>query len=66
MSDPTNNRIIIAPQVILQLFHYAEEVGMCNHKLCDMIKKGSTEKECLDVLNKLLQQEMNDFKEIPF
>ena len=67
MSDPTNNRIIIAPQVILQLFHYAEVAGMCNHQLANMIEKGATERECLDELNKLLQQDVfTSEDEIPF
>lgn len=57
MSDPTNNRIILEPKVILQLFHYAEVVGMCNHKLCDLIEGGATEEECLEELSKRLLKE---------
>ena len=53
----SGSTIIIEPKVILQLFHYAEVVGMCNHKLCDLIEGGATEKECLEELNKLLLEE---------
>ena len=67
MSDPTNNRIILEPKVILQLFHYAEVVGMCNHQLANMIEQGASETQCLEELNKLLHEEVFvPEEEIPF
>lgn len=51
--------IKLNPTTILYLMDCAEVSGFSIHKLCDLIRKGASEQECLKHLNRCLQASYN-------
>ena len=51
-------------EIALDLFDNANIAGFCSHRLADMIRKGATEKKCLEDINKA-PRTINSFQSFP-
>ena len=64
LNDYISSEEEMSLEIALDLFDNANIVGFCSHRLADMIRKGATEKECLQGINEALKA-TNSFQSFP-